>query len=98
MDSRILEFPCHKNDSRVQLFLIVITEEVFISAGGSLITTNFEYLEKVKSKNQKFQIFREKYQNQGIIDSKYFKNLKKPSSFMKDSLISKQLFDFFKNK
>jgi len=35
----------------VQLFLIVVTKEVFKSAGGSLKTTNFEYLEKSKSKN-----------------------------------------------
>jgi hypothetical protein len=42
---------------KVQLFLIVISEEVFINAGGFLITTNFEYLEKSKSKNQQFPIF-----------------------------------------
>jgi hypothetical protein len=82
---------------RVQLNLIVITEEVFISAGGSLITTNFEYLEKAKSKNQKFQKFEgKKIKIKELLIPSNFKNFKKPSSFMKDSLISKQLFDFFK--
>jgi hypothetical protein len=38
-------------------YLIVITEKVFKSAGGSLKTTNFEYLEKSKSTISWFQVF-----------------------------------------
>jgi len=54
-------------------------------------------LEKAKSKNQKFQKFEgKKIKIKELLIPSNFKNFKKPSSFMKDSLISKQLFDFFK--